>query len=101
MSTAAIITGSMSGEICSSMGLPAVSGRAPRTWSTAVERLTMALSILVPPSNSSTTVLTFSDEVLVTLVTPFTVPRPASRGAVIRLSTCSGLAPGMVVTTTT
>ena len=101
MSTAAIITGSMSGEICSSMGLPAVSGRAPRTWSTAVDRWTMALSILVSPSNSSTTVLTLSEEVLVTLVTPFTVPRPASSGAVIWLSTCSGLAPGMVVTTTT
>ena len=42
----------------------------------------MALSMLVPPSNSSTTVLTFSEEVLVTLVTPFTVPRPASSGAV-------------------
>ena len=94
MSAAAIITGSMSGEICNSMGLWAVPGSTPRTWSTAVDRFTMALSICTPLSNSSTRVLTFSAEVLVRPVTPFTVPRPASSGAVTSASTRSGLAPG-------
>ena len=47
----------MSGVISIMEGVPARSGNWPDTWSTALETLTIALSMLVSSSNSSMTML--------------------------------------------
>ena len=53
----------------------------------------MAESMPVPSSNSSTTMLTFSCEILVIFLTPLVVAKALSSVLVTLCSTCSGLAP--------
>ena len=70
------------------------SGRLPETWSTALETLTMAESILVPSVNSSCTMEKFSLLTELTFSTLEMVPRAFSMGLLTSVSTFSGLAPG-------
>ena len=54
----------------------------------------MAVSMLVPCSNSRITALAFSLETELMFFTPPVVPSAASSGRVTDVSTFSGLAPG-------
>ena len=101
ISTLATITGSISGLIFISMGVPTASSIWPETRSTLDESSIIAESMFVPCSNSRITMLAFSLETELTFLMPPVVPSTASNGFVTVVSIFSGLAPGYVVITTT
>ncbi len=94
MSTLEIMTGIMSGLILMSVGVPAASSRLASTRSMLPLISIITLSMLVPCSNSSRTILEFSLDELVMLFTPLVVASVCSRGFVTVCSIFSGLAPG-------
>ena len=94
ISTLATITGSISGLIFSSMGVPTISSSWPETRSMLPDSSIMAESIFVPCSNSRMMTLAFSLEIELTFLMPPVVPSTDSSGRVTVASIFSGLAPG-------
>ncbi len=100
ISTLATTTGSISGLICSKIGVPTSSSNIADTISMLPDNSIMALSILVSCKYSSMIILEFSLDTELMFLRPLEVLKTASKGLVTICSTFSGLAPGYVVTTT-
>ncbi len=98
-STAAIIMGIMSGFSFIIIGLLTVSGHPPLIWSKLSRISTVTESMFAVCSNSRITMDMLLAEFELMFLMFEVLAMAASMGCVTVSSTCSGLAPGYVVTT--